>query len=141
MTFLLRRFTKLYSQKKKLEDETEEDTNDDPDSIARCVPLIALSTGSPEMLSTAYNVCSMIQSSDIILTIILAACRIMEQYIRQDCVEADGCPQVEKVIDDLKSAKRTFPNDLDLAVSGFLADALATRQMTVDKATAKLGKA
>ena len=65
----------------------------------------------------------------------------MEQYILQDGVEADGCPQVEKVIDDLKSAKRTFPNDLDLAVSGFLADALATRQMTVDEATAKLGKA
>ncbi len=50
-------------------------------------------------------------------------------------------PQVEKVIGDLKSAKRTFPNDLDLAVSGFLADALATKEMTVDEATAKLGKA
>lgn len=141
VTFMLSRFTKLYSEKKKLEDETEEDTNDDPDSIARCVPLVALYTGNPEMLSTAYDACSMIQSSDIILTIVLAACRVMEQYMLQDGTEADGSPQVEKVIGDLKSAKRTFPNDLDLAVSGFLADALATKEMTVDEATAKLGKA
>lgn len=140
-TFILTRFAKLHSENKKLEDERDEDTNDDPDSIARCVPLVALLCGHPELLSTAYEACSMLQSSDIILTIILAACRIMEQYLLQDGSEVDGSPQVEKVIEDLKSSKRSFPCDLDMAVSGFLNDALATKDMSVDEATAKLGKA
>lgn len=140
-TFVLRRFVKLHSGGKKLENEREEDTNDDPDSIARCVPLVALLCDHPELLSTAYDVCSMLQSSDIILTIILAACRILEQYLIQDGSEVDGSPQVEKVIADLKSSQRAFPFDLDLAVSGFLGDALATKHMSVDEATAKLGKA
>lgn len=140
-TFVLRRFVKLYTANKKLEDETEEDSNDDPDSIARCVPLVALYMGNPEMLSQAYTACSMLQSSDIILTIVLAACRIIEQYLLQDGTEADGSPQVERVIRDLKSPQRNFPNSLDLAVSGFLSVAMATRLLSIEEATAKLGKA
>ncbi len=139
--FMLRRFAKLYSENKKLEDEREEDTNDDPDSILRCVPLVALLCGRPELLSTAHDACSMFQTSDIILTIVLAACRVMEQYLLQDGAKDDGTSQVEKVIEDLKSSNRVFPLDLDLAVSGFFGDALATKHMSVNEATVKLGKA
>ena len=137
----MHRFGQLYAEKKKLEDLTEEDTNDDPDNIPRSVPLVSLYAGKPDLLSTVHDASSQIQSADTILTIVLAACRIIEQYILQEGAETEGSPQVAKVIEELKAPKRTFPNDLDLAVTGFLSDALASKEMTVDEATKKLGKA
>lgn len=138
---LLRRFGDLYAAKKKLTDLPEEDENKDPDNIPRSVPLVAYYAGTPDFFTTVYDACSQLQNSDIMLTIVLAACRIIEQYIFQDASVSEGSPQVAKVIEDLKFPKRTFPNDLDLAVAGFLSEALAAKDMTVDEATIKLGKA
>lgn len=140
--FNLRRFTKLYAEGKSLEDESEEDSNVDPENISRSVPLVALYAGSPEMFSMVHTASSQLQTSDLILTIVLASCRIMEQYILTECAEDnDGskCPQVDKVIEDLKSPSRVYPNSLDRAIAVFLNEVLDNRKMSVDEATKKFG--
>ena len=143
--FNLRRFTNLYSKGKCLEDESEEDTNVDPENIIRSVPLVAMYAGDPDMLSTVHNASSQLQTSDLILTIVLASCRIMEQYIVTNDdgsnPKEDFCPQVDKVIEDLKSSSRIYPNSLDRAVAGFLKEVVDCRQLSVDEATKKFGVA
>lgn len=143
-TFLLRRFSKLYSNKKSLEDEFDEDTNVDPDNIIRSVPLVALYAGQTEMLSTIHHAASQLQTSDMILAVVLASCRILEQYIvseRTDKVSETSCPQLERVVEDLKSPGRIYPNSLDRPIAGFLKDVLDSSRLTVDEATKKFGVA
>ena len=104
--FLLRRFSNLYAEGKEVEDMLEEDMNVDPDNIPRLVPLVALLAGKPSMLETAYDAAAQLQKSDLMLTSVMAACRLVEQYIL-DGASADE-RSLEKVIEDLK--KRIVPS-------------------------------
>ena len=136
--FLLRRFSNLYAEGKEVEDMLEEDLNVDPDNIPRLVPLVALLAGKPNVLETAYDAASQLQKSDLMLTSVMAACRLMEQYIL-DGASAD-VRSLEKVIDDLKKPDRAFPLPLDRAMSGHLKDMLETRGLGVAETAKKFGK-
>ena len=135
---LLARFSNLHAEGKKVEDMLEEDLNVDPDNIPRLVPLVALLAGKPNMLETAYDAAAQLQKSDLILTTVMAACRLMQQYIL-DGASAD-VSSLEKVIEDLKKPDRAFPLPLDRAMSGHLKDVLDTRGLDVTEAAKKFGK-
>ena len=135
---LLARFSNLHAEGKKVEDMLEEDLIVDPDNIPRLVPLVALLAGKPNMLETAYDAAAQLQKSDLILTTVMAACRLMQQYIL-DGASAD-VSSLEKVIEDLKKPDRAFPLPLDRAMSGQLKDVLDTRGLDVTEAAKKFGK-
>ena len=136
--FLLRRFSNMYAEGKEVEDMLEEDMNVDPDNIPRLVPLVALLAGKANMLETAYDAAAQLQKSDLMLTSVMAACRLVEQYIL-DGASADVM-SLEKVIEDLKKTDRAFPLPLDRAMSGHLKDVLQTRGLGVVEAAKKFGK-
>ena len=136
--FLLRRFSNLYAEGKEVEDMLEEDLNVDPDNIPRLVPLVAFLAGKPNMLETAYDAAAQLQKSDLMLTSVMAACRLMQQYIL-DGASAD-VSSLEKVIEDLKKPDRAFPLPLDRAMSGHLKDVLDTRGLGVVETAKKFGK-
>ena len=135
---LLFRFSNLHAEGKKVEDMLEEDLNVDPDNIPRLVPLVALLAGKPNMLETAYDAAAQLQKSDLILTTVMAACRLIERYIL-DGASAD-VHSLEKVIEDLKKTDRSFPLPLDRAMAGHLKDVLETRGLNVAEAAKKFGK-
>ena len=135
---LLLRFSNLHAEGKKVEDMLEEDLNVDPDNIPRLVPLVALLAGKPNMLETAYDAAAQLQKSDLILTTVMAACRLMERYIL-DGASAD-VRSLEKVIEDLKKPDRSFPLPLDRAMAGHLKDVLETRGLDMAEAAKKFGK-
>ena len=137
-TFILRRFSNLYADGKEVEDMLEEDMNVDPDNIPRLVPLVALLAGDPNMLETVFDAASQIQKSDLMLTAVLSACRLMEQYIMGGG-NADVHP-VEKVMEDLKRPDRGFPLPLDRAMSGHLKEVFETRDLGVVEVAKKFGK-
>ena len=134
---LLLRFSNLYADGKEVEGMLEEDLNVDPDNIPRLVPLVALLAGKPNMLETVHDAAAQLQKSDLMLTSVMAACRLMEQYI-VDGASADVC-SLEKVIEDLKKPDRTLPLPLDRAMSGHLKDVLDTRGLGVAEAAKKFG--
>ena len=136
--FVLRRFSNLYAEGKEVENMLEEDRNVDPDNIPRLLPIVALLAGSTNMLETAFDAASQLQKSDLILTAVMSACRLMEQYIVGGA-SADVHP-VEKVIADLKRPDRSFPLPLDRAMSGHLKDVLETRDLGVVETAKKFGK-
>ena len=135
---LLLRFSNLHAEGKKVEDMLEEDLNVDPDNIPRLVPLVALLAGKPNMLEMAYDAAAQLQKSDLILTTVMAACRLMERYIL-DGASAD-VHSLEKVIEDLKKSDRSFPLPLDRAMAGHLKDVLETRGLDMAEAAKKFGK-
>ena len=134
-TFLLRRFVNCHAAGKKVEDLEEEDTNVDPDNIPRIVPLVALYAGKPDLLQLAEEAALQIQVADTTVSIVLATCRIMEQYV----LSVDK--PVERVIEDLKSPSRILPQSLDRAVAGYLQAALESEGLPVAEVTQKFGKA
>ena len=134
-TFLLRRFVNCHAAGKKVEDLEEEDTNVDPDNIPRIVPLVALYAGKPDLLQLAEEAALQIQVADTTVSIVLATCRIMEQYV----LSVDK--PVERVIEDLKSPLRILPQSLDRAVAGYLQAALESEGLPVAEVTQKFGKA
>ena len=136
--FLLRRFSNLHAEGKEVEDMLEEDTNVDPDNIPRLVPLVALLAGDPKMLETAFDAASQLQKSDLMLTAVLCACRIMEQYIVGG--EGESVHPVEKVMEDLKKSNRTFSLPLDRAMAGHLKEAFDTRGLGVIETAKQFGK-
>ena len=142
--FLLRRFSKCYAEGKTVEDLDEVDKNVDPDNIPRCVALIALYAGKPEYLDLAYEASNQFHSSDMMLAVDLAAFRIMEQYILGTTggkSDASVCPEVEKVIEDLKCPDRLCPDSLDRAIAGHLQDVSESKNLSVKEATKKFGRA
>ena len=134
---LLLRFSNLYADGKEVKGMLKEDLNVDPDNIPRLVPLVALLAGKPNMLETAHDAAAQLQKSDLMLTSVMAACRLMEQYI-VDGASAD-VHSLEKVIEDLKKPDRTLPLPLDRAMSGHLKDVLDTRGLGVAEAAKKFG--
>ena len=141
--FLLKRFSKCYAEGKTVADLDEDDKNVDPDDIIRCVALIALYAGKPELLDLAYEASNQFHSSDLMLAVDLAAFRIMEQYILGTTggkSDASVCPEVEKVIEDLKRPDRLCPDSLDRAIAGHLQDVFETQNISIDEATKKFGK-
>ena len=140
-TFLLRRFANLHAEGKEVEDMPEEDLNLDPDNIPRLVPLVALLAGQPSMLETTYNAACQLQKSDLMLTSVMCACRLMEQYVlgRGEGGGEDVHP-VDKVMEDLKKPTRSFPLPLDLAMAGHLKEVFATRDLGVVEVAKKFGK-
>ena len=139
--FVLNRFVKYFPTGETLENYTsrEDDTNVDPDNIVRLVPLVALYAGTPHMLQTAEKAAQQLQVNDMIITLILAACRIMEKFILYSELSIED--NLKAVIADLKSSSRTHPQPLDLAVAGHLQAALDCKKMDIQSATAKFGKA
>ena len=138
-TYVLNRFVQYYPSGITLENHVDEDTNVDPDSIVRLVPLVALYAGRPDMLEMAEKAALQLQVNDMVITVTLAACRIVEQFILG---EGRSCEEhLRAVIAELKSPSRAHPQSLDLAVAGHLQRALDTRDMDVTAATAKFGKA
>ena len=138
-SFLLTRFTEYYPTGRTLEDYPDIVHNVDPDNIVRLVPLVALYAGKPEMLIKAGNAIMQLQVSDIAVTVVLAACRVLEQYILHGQTE-EGETLVNKVIEELKSPARVNPKSLDRAVAGHLQTALDCRAMSVQEATLNFGK-
>ena len=137
-TFVLRRFSNLHAEGKVVENMLEEDRNVDPDNIPRLVPLIAALAGTPNMLETAFDAAAQLQKSDLILTSVMSACRLIEQYILHGA-SADVHP-VENVIADLKKRDRSFPLPLDRAMAGHLKDVFETRDLGVVETAKKFGK-
>ena len=138
-TFLLRRFCNLHAEGKEVENMLEEDMNVDPDNIPRLVPLVALLAGESNMLETAFDAASQLQKSDLMLTAVLSACRVVEQYI-VGMDKSEGVHPVEKVIEDLKRTDRRFSMPLDRAMSGHLKDVFETRGLGVVETAKKFGK-
>ena len=137
--FVLNRFIQYYPTGMSLDDYTDDDRNVDPDNITRLVPLVAMYAGRPDMLDVAEEAALQLQVNDMIITIILAVCRIVEQFILH------GDTDIEKllsaVIAELKSPSRAHPNPLDRAVAGHLQKAMDCREKDVEAATAQFGKA
>ena len=140
-TFLLNRFVNYYPTGQTLESYigNDEDTNVDPDNIVRLIPLVSLYAGQPHMLKTVQEATQQLQVNDMTLTIVLAACRILENFILREDLSVED--HVKAVIAELKSPTRLHPQPLDLAVSGHLQRALECREMDVHSATAMFGKA
>ena len=72
-----------------------------------------------------YEASNQFHSSDLMLAVDLAAFRIMEQYILGTTgwkSDASVCPEVEKVIEDLKRPDRLCPDSLDRAIARHLQD-------------------
>lgn len=138
-TFVLTRFTQYYPTGQSLEEYVDEDTNVDPDSIVRLVPLVALYAGKPEMLEIAEKAVKQLQVDDMVIAIVLAACRILEQYILHgQSQEADKL--VCNVIAELKTPSHSNPKPLDRAVAGHLQTALDLKEKEVAEVTVKFGK-
>ena len=139
--FVLNRFVNYYPTGDSLENYVDEnDTNVDPDNIVRLVPLVILYAGQPNMLEVAEKAAQQLQVNDMIITIVLAACRIIEQFVLHE--EGKSCEDhLKAVIAELKSPSRAHPQPLDLAVAGHLQKALECKEMDVETATAKFGKA
>ena len=131
----LRRFSECHAAGKSVSDLTDDDNNVDPDSIVRLVPFVALYAGKPEFLEQVEEATTQLQTSDMTVTIILAVCRIMEQYMLQ----THGDP-VKDVIQELKSPDRAHPQSLDRAVAVHLQAAVDSLDQTVFEAVRKFGK-
>ena len=139
--FVLNRFIQYFPTGVTLEAfANDNDTNVDPDNIVRLIPLVSLYAGKPDMLKIAEEAALQLQVNDMIITIVLAACRIVQQFILHggdmNCED-----QLRAVIAELKSPSRVQPQPLDRAVAGHLQKALDCKEMDVDKATAQFGKA
>ena len=138
--FVLNRFVAYFPTGETLESYTNDDANVDPDNIVRLVPLVALYAGQPDLLKTAEEAAQQLQVNDMIITLILAACRIMESFILHGELGVED--HLRAVIAELKSPSRLHPQPLDLAVAGHLQTALdCSRKMDVQSATANFGKA
>ncbi len=141
--FLLRRFCECRAAGKTVGDLPEEDKNVDPDNIPRLVPLVAFYAGRPDMLEQAENAAVQLQTADMGLAIVLAACRLIECFIqtsRPDVVDPQSIQAlVTSVIRDLRSPKRLHPQPLDLAVSGHLQAAVDCYDLPIAEATKRLG--
>ena len=139
--FVLNRFVTYFPTGASLETHmnNDEDTNVDPDNIVRLVPLVTLYAGQPHMLETAENAARQLQFNDTILTIVLAACRIVESFILH--AEFSTEDHLRAVVAELKSPSRHYPQSLDLAIAGHLQRALDCRDMDILSATAMFGKA
>ena len=135
---VLLRFVKCYSAGKNVSDLEEGDENDDPDNISRLVAVVACYAGKPELLDQAEDVALQLQTSDVMVAVLLTVCRVMEQYILHG-ESRDG--HIEKTIEELKSRGRLHPLDLDRAMAGHLQAALDSRSLSVAEATKKFGKA
>ena len=138
--FVPRRFVECYSSDKNVRDLAEEDKDVSPDNIVRLVALVALYAGKPEMLAKAEEAALQMQYSDMVLAVVLTACRLMEQYILHG-ESRENLAFVEKVIEELKSKECRHPLDLDRAMAGHLQAVLESRDLPVDEATRKFGKA
>ena len=91
------------------------------------------------MLTKAEDAIMQLQVNDIAVTVVLAACRVLEQYILYGQKE-EGETLVNKVIEELKSPARANPKSLDRAVAGHLQTAIDCRTMSIQEATLKFGK-
>lgn len=141
-TFVLNRFVKYFPTGETLESylNNEDDANLDPDNIIRLLPLVALYAGRHEMLQLAEEAALQLQVNDMNITIILAACRIMESFILHTDLSIED--HLKAVIADLKSSSRLHPQPLDRAVAGHLLTALDySAKLDVQSATMKFGKA
>ena len=136
--FVSRRFIECYSSGKNVCDLKEEDKNVDPNNIPRLVALVALYAGKPELLDKAEEAALQMQYSDMVLAVVLTACRVMEQYILHGKSHDNV---IEKVIEELKSKGRLHPLDLDRATAGHLQAVLDSQSLSVVEATRKFGKA
>ena len=138
--FVLNRFLKYFATGETLESNIDDDdTNVDPDNIVRLIALVALYAGTPHMLETAEHAAQQLQANDMIITIILAACRIVESFILHGELSIED--HLNSVIGELKSSSRVHPQPLDLAVAGHLQAALDAKNLDVQSATTKFGKA
>ncbi|KAL4219271.1 hypothetical protein ACF0H5_021853 [Mactra antiquata] len=97
-------------------DETGSETDKQIDCCLRIVPVVSLFAGQPDMLDKAELVIRSTQNSDTCVAIGLAAARLLEFYILNGALP----DAVESVIKDLSNPKRVNPQDLDVAVIGFL---------------------
>ena len=138
--FVLNRFVEHFSSGVTLKSIlNDDDTNFDPDNIVRLIPLVSLYAGRPDMLEIAEEAALQLQVNDMTITVVLAACRIVEQFILHGDLNSED--NVRAVIAGLKSSSRAHPQPLDLAVAGHLQKALNHREMSVELATAQFGKA
>ena len=137
--YVLNRFVTYFPTGVTLEDYVHDDPNVDPDNIVRLIPLVALYAGRPDMLQIAEEAALQLQVNDMIITLVLAACRIIQQFILHGEIGPEH--QLRAVIAELKSPSRAHPQSLDLAVAGHLQKALDCRQVEVETATAQFGKA
>jgi hypothetical protein len=137
--FVLNRFVTYFPTGVTLEDYIHVDSNVDPDNIVRLIPLVALYAGQPDMLQIAEEAALQLQVNDMITTLVLAACRIVQQFILHG--EMGSEHQLKAVIAELKSPSRAHPQPLDLAVAVQLQKALDCREMDIETATTQFGKA
>ena len=137
--FVLNRFVTYFPTGVTLEDYIYVDSNVDPDNIVRLIPLVALYAGRLDMLQIAEEAALQLQVNDMITTLVLAACCIVQQFILHGEIGSEH--QLRAVIAELKSPSRAHPQPLDLAVAGHLQKALDCREMDVETATAQFGKA
>lgn len=136
---VLNRFIQYFPTGVSLEEYVDDDTNVDPDNITRLIPLVALYAGRPDMLKVAEEAALQSQVNDMIITLVLASCRIVQQFILYEGMSLEN--HLSTVIAELKSSSRANPKPLDLAVAGHLQKALDCREMSVEAATAHFGKA
>ena len=139
--FVLNRFVKYFPTGETLESYTNnnDDDNVDPDNIVRLIPLVAMYAGAPYMLKKAEEAAQQLQINDMIITVILAACRIVESFILHKELSLED--HLKAVIRELKYSSRSHPQPLDLAVAGHLQAALDSKNMDVTSSTAKFRKA
>lgn len=145
LTVLLRRFNKCYSEGKTVEDLKEIDKNVDPDNIVRNIPLVALLAGKPEMLDTLQESALQFQTNDTSIGLLMAVSRLIECYILHEHPgnqeDKSLSHPLERVIEDLKRPDRTCPEDLDLAMAGHFNKVFEFKDLSIESATQKFGKA
>jgi ADP-ribosylglycohydrolase len=113
---------------------TAGDTND-PDCIARCLPLAAFYAGDPNLLKTATDCAHLMQKLDLAVASARVFSRIVERFVLTDDTSLPVEKVLQGVVQELENPKRDFPHDLDGELAGQIKEMVAMDK-TMDNAVA-----
>lgn len=122
--FSIKDFLKNYEAHKS---DTGSEGDQQIDGVTKIVPLVAMFAGRADLLEKVEEAVRTTQENDVAVVFALTAARIMEQFILQENPMASQI--VSQIIEEMRSSKRSNPQDLDRAVSNQLKDVMKTIDM------------
>ena len=143
--FLLRRFVECHSREAgSVEGCIEDDSDVSADNVVRNIPLVALLAGKGFLEPLKQSVLQL-QNSDMMLAVVMAACRVIERYIlNASCLPVEGEMEsnvhpVEEVMRSLRQKGRDCPGALDTAMAGLISEVLKCKGLSIEDASSIFG--
>ena len=116
--------------------------SDDPDALARCLPLAAFYAGDPNLLKTATDCAQLMQKLDLAVGAALVGSRIVEKFVITDDTSLPVEKILEGVVQELEDPNRVFQHPADSGLVGHMKGAFGMdKEVDTRQAVAQIGLA